>query len=87
MMIVDLIDGDDFRNRLVALDIHIPAEACPETCARLARLKHDEVGVPGLAALVRELMAQTDVMLPAVREAIERHLMELPSEGGDGEQA
>ncbi|QFT85988.1 hypothetical protein FIU88_13520 [Halomonas sp. THAF12] len=85
MMIVDLIDGDDFRDRLVALDIHVPRDACPETCARLARLKHDEAGVPGLEALVRELMAQTDVMLPAVREAIEQHLMELPS--GDGEPA
>ncbi|KGE77397.1 hypothetical protein CVH10_04855 [Halomonas sp. ND22Bw] len=85
MMIVDLIDGDDFRDRLVALDIHVPEDASPETCAHLARLKHDEVGVPGLEALVRELMAQADVMLPAVREAIEQHLMELPS--GDGESA
>ncbi|MCK2184867.1 hypothetical protein [Halomonas getboli] len=85
MMIVDLIDGDDFRDRLVALDVHIPADACPETCAHLARLKHDEVGVPGLDALVRELMAQSDVMLPSVRAAIEQHLMELPS--GDNESA
>lgn len=75
MMIVDLIDGDDFRDRLVALDIHIPEDACPETCARLAQLKQAEVGVPGLDELVRELMAQTDVMLPSVRQAIEQHLL------------
>ncbi|MFG6159378.1 hypothetical protein ACGTNG_11295 [Halomonas sp. 1390] len=75
MMIVDLIDGDDFRDRLVALGIRIPEGACPETCARMARLKHMEVGVPGLPDLVRELMARTDVMLPSVRAAIERFLL------------
>lgn len=75
MMIVDLIDGDDFRDRLVALGIRIPEGACPETCARMALLKHTEVGVPGLRELVHELMEQTDVMLPSVREAIERFLL------------
>lgn len=75
MMIVDLIDGDDFRDRLVALGIRIPEGACPETCARMARLKHREVGVPGLEDLVRELMARTDVMLPSVRAAIEGFLL------------
>ncbi|UYG08533.1 hypothetical protein [Halomonas sp. M4R1S46] len=75
MMIVDLIDGDDFRDRLVALGIRIPEGACPETCARMALLKHMEVGVPGLQDLVRELMVHTDVMLPSVRAAIERFLL------------
>ena len=74
MMIVDLIDGDDFRNRLVALGIRIPEGACPETCARMAGRMHREVGVPGLADAVDELMAHTDVMLPSVRRAIEDHL-------------
>ncbi|MFG6176685.1 hypothetical protein ACGTN6_05535 [Halomonas sp. THAF12] len=75
MMIVDLIDGDDFRDRLVALGIRIPEGACPETCARMARLKHVEVGVPGLVELVHELMAHSDVMLPSVRQAIESFLL------------
>ncbi|ATJ81784.1 hypothetical protein ACFPTY_02285 [Halomonas beimenensis] len=75
MMIVDLIDGDDFRDRLVALGIRIPEGACPETCARMALRKHAEVGVPGLQELVHELMEQTDVMLPSVRAAIERFLL------------
>ncbi|MFC3284737.1 hypothetical protein [Litchfieldella rifensis] len=75
MMIVDLIDGDDFRNRLVALGIQIPEGACPETCARLALRKHVEVGVLGLQDLVRELMQHTDIMLPSVRAAIERYLL------------
>ncbi|GEK46261.1 hypothetical protein PRZ61_02110 [Halomonas pacifica] len=75
MMIADLIDGEDFRNRLVALGIRIPEGACPETCARMALLKHVEVGVPGLQDLVRELSEQTDVMLPSVRQALERYLL------------
>lgn len=75
MMIVDLIDGDDFRGRLVALGIQIPEGACPETCARLALRKHGEVGVLGLQDLVRDLMAHSDVMLPSVRAAIERYLL------------
>lgn len=75
MMIVDLIDGDDFRDRLVALGIRIPEGACPETCARMARCKHREVGVPELPETVRELMAHTDIMLPSVRDAIERFLL------------
>ncbi|MBB3191237.1 hypothetical protein [Halomonas cerina] len=75
MMIVDLIDGDDFRDRLVALGIRIPEGACPETCARMARCKQREVGVPRLAETVRELMARTDIMLPSVRDAIERFLL------------
>lgn len=75
MMIVELIDGDDFRNRLVALGVLIPDAACPETCARMARRKYLEVGVPGLESALAELMAHTDVMLPSVRRAIEAHLL------------
>lgn len=75
MMIVELIDGDDFRSRLLALGVHIPEGACPDTCARLALRKHVEVGVLGLQDLVRELMGQSDVMLPSVRRAIERYLL------------
>ncbi|MDT8895286.1 hypothetical protein RSO41_11540 [Halomonas sp. I1] len=75
MMIVELIDGDDFRDRLVALGVRIPEHACPETCARMALLKHMEVGVPGLQELVREMMDKSDVLLPSVRAAIERFLL------------
>lgn len=75
MMIAELIDGDDFRARLVALGIRLPEDACPETCARMALRKHAEVGVPGLQDLVRELMQHSDMMLPSVRQAIERYLL------------
>ncbi|QEM80768.1 hypothetical protein [Halomonas binhaiensis] len=79
MMIAELIDGDDFRDRLVALGIRIPDDACPDTCARMARLKAQEVGVPGLAELVQELLNKSDVLLPSVHRAIEDHLRSLPS--------
>ncbi|WP_163557057.1 hypothetical protein [Halomonas sp. NO4] len=74
MMIADLIDGDDFRQRLVALGVRIPDGACPETCARMARLMHEQVGIEGLAVLVAELEAQREVMLPSVRLALEQNL-------------
>lgn len=75
MMIVELIDGEDFRQRLVSLGVHIPEEACPETCARLAAGCHRAKGVSGLEEAIREMMQKTDVMLPSVRQAIERHLL------------
>ena len=75
MMIVDLIDGDDFRARIQALGVRVGDDACPRTCARIALCKHREVGVPGLEDTVRELMRQRDVMLPSVRQAIEAFLL------------
>ena len=76
----DLIDGDDFRSQLVALGVCIPDGACPETCARMARLKHEKVGIAGLEALVADLERQREVMLPSVRNALEQILV--PSMGG-----
>ncbi|MBE0489656.1 MAG: hypothetical protein IBX53_11295 [Halomonas sp.] len=77
MMIVDLVDDDDFRDRLVALGIHIPEGACPETCARLARRCRAEGEVAGLDELVGELEEKREVLLPSVRRALETHLLPL----------
>ncbi|MFQ3788752.1 hypothetical protein [Halomonas sp. A29] len=74
MMYADLIDAEDFRQRLVALGIDLPVDADPDTCARLAAQRQAEAEVPGLAALVTELEAQASVMLPEVREALVSHL-------------
>lgn len=81
MMIAELIDGRDFRDRLLALGVRLPEDACPETCARMARLKAREVGLPGLAALVRELMDKQEVLLPSVHQAIQAHLLGLDDNG------
>ncbi len=74
-MIVELIDGEDFRQRLVALGVHVPEQACPETAARLAAGCHRADGVEGLESAVREWLTKTDIMLPSVRAAIEAHLI------------
>ncbi|WP_456269154.1 hypothetical protein M1D97_02400 [Kushneria sp. AK178] len=75
MMIVDLIDGDDFRERLVALGVHIPEGAGPDTCARMALCKHRGEGVDGLKELVDEMVRRSDILLPSVRQAIEKYLL------------
>lgn len=75
MMIADLIDGDDFRQRLQALGVRIPDGACPETCARMAACKYNEVGVEGLPEAIQDMMQHSDEMLPSVRQAIETHLL------------
>jgi len=77
MMIVELIDGEDFRDRLVALGVTIPAGACPESSARLARRCALEGPMDGLAELVEELIGKRDILLPAVRQALETHLLPL----------
>lgn len=82
MMIAELVDGRDFRDRLVALGLRLPEDACPETCARMARLKAREGGLPGLASLVTELLGQREIVLPSVYQAIHAHLMGLNDEGG-----
>ncbi|MBZ5487554.1 hypothetical protein HW452_08450 [Halomonas aquamarina] len=74
MMIVELIDGDDFRARLSALGIDLPDDADPDTSARIAAETHQAQGVEGLPETVSELMNQKDILLPAVRQAIERFL-------------
>jgi hypothetical protein len=74
MMFADLIDAHDFRQRLVALGIELPADADPDTCARHAARRQAEAGVPGLPALVAELEAQAGGMLPEVRQALANHL-------------
>ena len=71
MMIVELIDHEDFRERLVALGVQISEHACADTCARMALRKHAEVGVPGLQELVRELVMHSDILLPSVRQALD----------------
>lgn len=75
MMIVELIDGDDFRARIQALGVRVSDDACPRTCARMALCKHREMGLPGLEDTIRELMQRRDVLLPSVRQAIEEYLL------------
>ncbi|MGP9663677.1 hypothetical protein ACT3TY_03460 [Halomonas sp. AOP22-C1-8] len=74
MMIVELIDGDDFRAQLTTLGIDIPENANPDTCAQIAAEAHRKQEIPELPALAGKLMDQKDILLPSVRHAIERFL-------------
>ncbi|MCB8889391.1 hypothetical protein [Vreelandella malpeensis] len=73
MMIVELVDGDDFRAGLRGLGIEIAEGATPDECACRALEAHRARPVEGLEAYLRELDRQ-DVVLPEVRQAIARHL-------------
>ncbi len=75
MMIVELIDQDDFRNRLLEIGVPVPAGSGPEQAARIAVEVLATRGLPHLAETVNGLMERADVMHPEVRAAIESHLL------------
>lgn len=77
MMIIDLVDEDDFRQQLTLLGIELPADADPDTCARLAQAQHQQSAVEGLAQLVSEWQQQRDLIQPEVRQAIDTYLQDL----------
>ena len=80
MMLADLIDQDDFRDRLTALGIALSEEQSPDECAALAAAwfkEADAAGQQALLALVAELTAEKGVVLPEVSEAIQNHLADL----------
>ncbi|MCP1673208.1 hypothetical protein J2T57_000300 [Natronocella acetinitrilica] len=75
MMIVDLIDQDDFRERLVRMGVQVPAGAAPDEAARMVLQAHAVQPIPAFEDTVKDLMTHFDVMLPTVRAAIEEHLL------------
>ncbi len=68
MMIADLVDGEDFRQRLVALGIDIPPGASPQACACAVRAAQP---VDGLPEVVAGLCCDGVTLLPEVRRAVE----------------
>lgn len=81
MMIVELVDGEDFRERLVALGLALPAGASPLECAQAA-LGLLQTGDARLVALIEALHSQAGMVLPEVREAVESVLV--PAMGSRG---
>lgn len=75
MMHADLIDQEDFRERLVALGLNIPAGASPEQACELAVSGLSQERAVALRHLVEELLGGSATLLPNVREAISRHLL------------
>ncbi|MEN0105453.1 MAG: hypothetical protein AAGC84_03410 [Pseudomonas sp.] len=75
MMHADLIDQDDLRERLQMLGVAIPPGATPEQACEHAVLGLDAPRALALRKLVEQLLGSGAVMLPAVREAISKHLL------------
>lgn len=82
MMIVDLVDGEDFRERLVALGLALPAGATPRECAQAAAARFAESRDARLLELVEALRNQAGMVLPDVREAVEQVLVPALGVGG-----
>ena len=75
MMHADLIDQEDFRERLVALGLNIPAGSSPEQACELAVSGLSAERAVALRRMVEELLGGSATLLPNVREAISRSLL------------
>ncbi|SDT30972.1 hypothetical protein [Pseudomonas oryzae] len=75
MMHADLIDQEDFRERLVALGLSIPPGSSAQQACELAVSGLDSVRAKALRRLIEELLAGSATLLPAVREAINKQLL------------
>lgn len=73
MMHADLIDQEDFRERLRHLGFDIPQGAEPGPAWRLALAAADPSALTRLRQLADQLLSPETNLLPAVREAISRH--------------
>jgi hypothetical protein len=75
MMHADLIDQDDFRERLVALGFPIPSGVTAEQACEQAVTGLSPERAQALRRLVEELLGGSATLLPNVREAISRTLL------------
>jgi hypothetical protein len=75
MMYADLIDQEDFRHRLQALGIRVPAEASAEEACEHALRGLDSERARALRQMIEELLGGSASVLPVVREAISRQLL------------
>ncbi|BCD86104.1 hypothetical protein PSm6_25110 [Pseudomonas solani] len=75
MMHADLIDQEDFRERLVALGLAIPSGVSAEQACEHAVSGLSPERAVALRRLVEELLGGRATLLPNVREAISRTLL------------
>jgi hypothetical protein len=71
MMITELVDGEDFRQRLVSIGLVPPVDASPADLAEIAACVYKANGLAELPETVADLLRYKEVMLPEVLEAIE----------------
>lgn len=72
MMFADLVDVDDFRQRLGELGVDLPPGGSPDSWAGLVRAAQPVDGLPELIAM---LCAEGVTLQPEVRKAVEIILM------------
>ncbi|MCQ4260484.1 hypothetical protein [Stutzerimonas stutzeri] len=70
MMHADLIDQDDFRDRLVSLGFEIPSGVTAEQACERAVIGLSQDRAHVLRRLIEELLGGSATLLPSVREAI-----------------
>jgi hypothetical protein len=75
MMHADLIDQDDFRERLQALGFAVPPSVTAEQACEYAVRGLTPERSLALRRLVEEMLAGNATLLPAVREAISKQLL------------
>lgn len=68
MMFADLVDEEDFRERLQHLGGQIPDDASPERCLALAHQQN----LNGLQQLVEQLLVEPGLLHPEVRKVLEQ---------------
>lgn len=68
MMFADLVDIDDFRDRLRELGVELPPGDSPDNWAQLVRAAQP---VDGLPELIETLCAEGVTLQPEVRKAID----------------
>lgn len=75
MMITELVDGEDFRQRLISIGLVPPVDASPADLAEIAACRYQAGGLTALPETVADLLRYKEVMLPEVLEAIEKGLL------------
>lgn len=72
MMFADLVDIDDFRNRLSELGVYLPPGDSPDSWAQFVRAAQP---VDGLPELIETLCDEGVTLQPEVRKAVDIILM------------
>jgi hypothetical protein len=75
MMHADLIDQDDLLSQLRALGFEMPTGASAQQACECAVRGLDEHRARALREMVEGLLTGRATLLPAVRQAIDRHLL------------
>ncbi|WP_428242638.1 hypothetical protein [Gynuella sp.] len=74
MMIADLLDQEDLRDRFLSLGIPVTQEQSPDACCRAAlawRTEQDRERKQALDEVIRLLIRNSDSLLPEIKTAIQ----------------